>query len=80
MKVRRHIRAFAAIITVVVAVQTLSPVSAAELSLSQCEKCDFDTAINWVVDRDLAFELARREQRPVMVLHLSGNFAKPEFT
>ena len=73
-------RALIAAVLFTAGTQSSVHVSAAQPAADRCEKCDFDTAIDWVVDPDDAFQLARREQRPVLVLHLSGNFAKSEFT
>ena len=55
-------------------------VYATESASSRCERHDFGTQIHWVDNKDTAFRLAREQRRPVMVLHLSGNFAKEEFT
>ena len=41
---------------------------------------DYGTAVRWVTPLDKAAELAERDSRMLMVVHLSGNFAKEEFT
>jgi hypothetical protein len=45
---------------------------------AKCER--FGTAIDFVRSPALAFPLAAREQKLVMVLHLAGNFDDPGFT
>ena len=41
---------------------------------------DFGTAINWVTSPEKAAQLARKESKLLMVMQLSGNFAKQAFT
>lgn len=41
---------------------------------------NFGTAINWVASPKEAAELARKESKLLMVMQLSGNFAKEAFT
>ena len=38
------------------------------------------TLVNWEASPEAAFERAKREGRPVFVLHLSGNFELPRET
>jgi len=38
------------------------------------------TAIEWVAPPERAARLAEKEDKLLMVMHLSGNFAKEEFT
>lgn len=40
----------------------------------------FGTAIRWTKDVDGAFQAAAGQSKPVMLLNLSGNFAKNTFT
>lgn len=40
----------------------------------------FGTAIPWTKDVDGAFQTAASQSKPVMLLNLSGNFAKNTFT
>ena len=40
----------------------------------------FGTAIPWTKDVDGAFQAAASQSKPVMLLNLSGNFAKNTFT
>jgi hypothetical protein len=38
------------------------------------------TTVRWITSPDAAWRLARHEDKPVFLLHLSGNFAKDAFT
>lgn len=40
----------------------------------------FGTAIHWTKDVDGAFQAAATQSKPVLLLNLSGNFAKNTFT
>lgn len=40
----------------------------------------FGTAIQWTKDVDGAFQAAASQSKPVLLLNLSGNFAKNTFT
>ena len=53
---------------------------------SKAEVCDdsscgkHGTAIDWVSPPQAAEVRSRVEDKPLMVVHVSGNFAKPQFT
>ena len=41
---------------------------------------DFETRINWVLGPETARQRAEKESKLLLVMHLSGNFAKSAFT
>ena len=72
------------ILLAAVSISTLSQKSNAdpgrfdEIDPSSCGS--FDTAIDWVTPMDKAVQKARRRKKLLLVMHLSGNFAKETFT
>jgi hypothetical protein len=58
-----------------------SPESKSKANYEIVDGCsNFGTAINWVASPKEAAELARKESKLLMVMQLSGNFAKEAFT
>ena len=58
-----------------------SPVDEPKAADVTAEGCrNFGTAIDWVTSPQEAARLARQESKLLMVMHLSGNFAKEAFT
>lgn len=73
---RGSLRSWGAL-TVVVSCLSLAVVLAEDPS---SDLQTFGTAIPWTKDVDGAFQAAASQTKPVMLLNLSGNFAKNTFT
>ena len=65
------------VLTVLLGCLTSAAAFAGEAS---SETQTFGTAIPWTKDVDGAFQAAASQSKPVMLLNLSGNFAKNTFT
>ena len=58
-----------------------SPAKKSNAAYAIVDGCsNFGTAIHWVTSPEKAAQLARKESKLLMVMHLSGNFAKGAFT
>lgn len=57
-----------------------SPATAQEVGPASCGGRTFGTSISWAETTDAALEQARREDKLVLVVQLSGNFTKTAFT
>ena len=61
--------------------QKESPATKSKAQYEIVDGCsNFGTAINWVTSPQKAAELARKESKLLMIMQLSGNFAKEAFT
>ncbi len=65
------------VLTVLLSCLTAAVALAADIS---SELQTVGTAIPWTKDVDGAFQAAASQSKPVMLLNLSGNFAKNTFT
>ena len=69
----RSWKAFVVVLGCLVSTVALAADPAAELQT-------FGTAIAWTKDVDGAFQTAASQSKPILLLNLSGNFAKDAFT
>ena len=69
----RSWKAFVVVLACLVSTVALAADPASELQT-------FGTAIAWTKDVDGAFQTAASQSKPILLLNLSGNFAKDSFT
>ena len=55
------------------------PASVAAQSAPTCQTDTFGTSINWY-DHGEALSLTKKQNKPLVLLHLSGNFRKSSYT
>ena len=68
-------RKLSAFILLTLCCQTIAAAEDGKPEIIQCE-----TKINFVADYDKAFELAKTENKPLFIVHLSGNLKNSAFT
>ena len=56
--------------------------NAVSLQATAESTCDnkYGTALEWAASPTAAAQLAKEQDKLVFVIHISGNFARPEFT
>jgi hypothetical protein len=62
------------------ALMTLAGVALVAAPLGAAEKCGFGTKIDFVDNPKEAASIAKKEEKLVMVLHVSGYFEDPSLT